>query len=120
LEFAHNIKRHGFPVSQIEIDDLWERHYGDFTFDTAKFPNATELVAELHKLGYRATLWVYPFVNTDSVVYNESRPFLVQTKAGSPAKVTWWDGNAGIVDFSYYKASDWYVQRLRKLQYETK
>ena len=112
LDFAREIKKHGFPVSQIEIDDLWERRYGDFTFDPVKFPNVTGMIEELHKMGYRVTLWVYPFVNPDSVAFNESTPYLVKNKEGKPAGTSWWDGAvAGHVDFSNLKAIDWFVKR---------
>lgn len=30
LEFADEIISNGFPVEQIELDDSWTTHYGDF------------------------------------------------------------------------------------------
>lgn len=120
LEFAQQVKKHDFPVAQIEIDDLWEKHYGDFTFDVAKFPNATKLVEDIRALGYPTTLWVYPFVNSDSAAFNESAPHLTRNSKGQLAGVTWWDGVGGIIDFSTLSAADWFVGRLKKLQAETK
>lgn len=120
LDFAQQVKKHDFPVAQIEIDDLWEKHYGDFTFDTTKFPNASKLVEEIHALGYRTSLWVYPFVNVDSAAFNESAPHLTKNTAGKVAGVTWWDGVGGIVDFSTITTGNWFVDRLKHLQKETK
>ncbi|CAG2107528.1 unnamed protein product, partial [Medioppia subpectinata] len=78
LDFAQEIKSHGFSNSQIEIDDKWEAKYGDFSFDTKKFPNPREMfpnpremVTKLKDNGYRVTLWVYPFINADCDVFNK-------------------------------------------------
>lgn len=119
LQFASEIHQRGFPCSQIEIDDFWEKAYGDLTFDQTTFPNATALVEQIHALGYRVTLWAYPFVNFDSVSFNSSLPYLTQTSKGGVANITWWDGHGGIVDFSHYKSTHWF-DRLKALQSETK
>lgn len=65
MEFAQEIREHGFNDSQLEIDDLWETCYGSLEVDTVKFPNMTHLVEELKKLGFRVTIWVHPFINSN-------------------------------------------------------
>lgn len=119
LQYAKGIKSYGFPNSQLEIDDKWEAHYGDFTFDTKKFPNPKSLVEELHKEGFRVTFWVYPFVNHDSDAFNLSAPYLVKDsnkKDAKPIDIKWWDGRGSVVDFSNKTAQDWFVSRLEKLK----
>jgi alpha-glucosidase (family GH31 glycosyl hydrolase) len=62
-EYALDILANNYTHSQIEIDDKWQTEYGDFTFDTKKFPNIANFITELNGLGFRTTLWVHPFAN---------------------------------------------------------
>ena len=62
-EYALDILANNYTHSQIEIDDKWQTEYGDFTFDTKKFPNIADFITELNGLGFRTTLWVHPFAN---------------------------------------------------------
>lgn len=63
LQFADDITSHGFPNSQLEIDDLWEVCYGSQTVDVRRFPNMKKTVDVLKERGYRVTLWSHPFIN---------------------------------------------------------
>jgi len=47
--FADEIRAHNFSYSQLEIDDGYEKEYGDFSFDSSKFPDARSMVNSLHK-----------------------------------------------------------------------
>jgi len=62
-DFARQILANNFTNSQLEIDDKWQWFYGDFNFDTNKFANVSQMIAELNGLGFRTTLWVHPFAN---------------------------------------------------------
>ncbi|XP_054161416.1 myogenesis-regulating glycosidase-like isoform X2 [Oppia nitens] len=119
LEFAKEIKSHGFSGSQIEIDDKWEAKYGDFTFDTKKFVNPKQMVDHLHAEGFRSTLWVYPFVNTDSQVFKTGEKYFIKSQNGSVLVQDWWDGKAAHVDFTDYDAQQWYVQRVKQIRETT-
>lgn len=73
MEYARQILNYGFNNSQLEIDDLWETCYGTLEVDTNKFPNMTHLVDELKALGFRVTIWVHPFINSNcGQVYTEA------------------------------------------------
>ena len=72
LNFAQDIVDHGFDNSQLEIDDNWESCYGDATFDPQKFPDPGRLVRSVKKLGFRTTLWIHPFINTECQAYSEA------------------------------------------------
>lgn len=65
VEFAQQIRQNGFNDSQFEIDDLWEECYGSLTVDTNKFSNFTDFVQQIKDMGYRVTLWVHPFINSN-------------------------------------------------------
>lgn len=63
LKFADEINKHGFPHSQLEIDDHWETCYGSQTIDEGRFPNMKGTVGQLKEKGFRVTLWTHPFIN---------------------------------------------------------
>jgi alpha-glucosidase (family GH31 glycosyl hydrolase) len=118
LRYARDIVAKGFPVGTMEIDDKWEVHYGDFTFDGVKFTNPRGMVEELHGMGFVVTLWVYPFINLDSENYQRlgEMGFLVKGQNGQTLTVTWWNGDAAEIDFTNPLAADWFRRKLRKLQ----
>ena len=72
LQFAQDIVHHGFNNSQLEIDDNWESCYGDAVFDPQKFPDPTRMVSAIKELGFRTTLWIHPFINTECQAYSEA------------------------------------------------
>lgn len=63
LKFADEITHHGFPNSQLEIDDLWETCYGSQIVDERRFPSMKNTVDVLRAKGYRVTMWTHPFIN---------------------------------------------------------
>lgn len=111
LQFANDIVKHGFKNnSQLEIDDVWELHYGDLTFNQKKFPDAKKMISDLKKLGFRITLWMYPFITKESTAYNGSISHLVKGHDGHPITTKW--NSAGIIDFSNELAVKWWTERL--------
>ncbi len=118
LEFAHAIHDHKLPCGVIEIDDKWESRYGDMQFDKSKFPDPKAMNDELHKLGYRVTLWVHPFVNLDSAAYADERnhSLLLHDANGRPGLARWWNGDTAVWDFSNPKTAAEFRGRLARLQ----
>ncbi|XP_045450289.1 myogenesis-regulating glycosidase-like [Melitaea cinxia] len=120
LDFARQIRANGFNDSQLEIDDLWETCYGSLEVDTNKFPNFTNLVQEVKALGYRVTIWIHPFINSNCEPwYSEAlnNSYLVLDEAGTPA-ANWWNPNGsipGLVDFTNPQAAEWWYSRVRNL-----
>jgi alpha-glucosidase (family GH31 glycosyl hydrolase) len=121
LEYARSIKKYNLPCSVVEIDDKWEEKYGDFTFDSKRFPDPKKMIEEIHGTGYLATLWVYPFVNLESENYRyaEARGYLVLNPVkDEPACVRWWNGEAGLIDISNPEARSWFNSLLESLKKE--
>ena len=118
IEFAKAIREYELPAGVIEIDDKWESKYGDMQFNTAKFPDPRAMVAELHKMGFRVTLWVHPFVNTDSETFSSTqmRPLLMRDLSGNPGLIRWWNGNAAVWDFTNPRAAAEFRDRLAHLE----
>ncbi|XP_045501448.1 myogenesis-regulating glycosidase-like [Colias croceus] len=120
MDFANEIREHGFNDSQLEIDDLWETCYGSMEVDTNKFPNMTHLVEEVKKLGFRVTIWLHPFINGGCEPwYSEAlnNGYLVLNEEGSPT-ASWWNNNGtspGLIDFTNPAAAGWWSSRVRNL-----
>ncbi|XP_049939040.1 myogenesis-regulating glycosidase-like [Schistocerca serialis cubense] len=120
-QFANEIVDHGFSNSQIEIDDKWETCYGSLTFDPNKFPDVRALVDDLHAMGFRVTLWVHPFINSDCEPrYSRAleEDWFVSDSEGS-TNTSWWNGQGGIIDFNSVAASGQWSCMLWQIKTET-
>jgi alpha-glucosidase (family GH31 glycosyl hydrolase) len=122
LEFARAIREHKLPAGVIEIDDKWEARYGDMEFDAGKFPDPKAMVGQLHKLGFKVTLWVHPFVNIDSATFARLRDDPRQARklfhdgAGNIGIINWWNGNAALWDMSHPPAAAEFRAKLDSLR----
>ncbi|XP_022126353.2 myogenesis-regulating glycosidase [Pieris rapae] len=120
MDFAQEIRAYGFNDSQLEIDDLWETCYGSLEVDTNKFMNLTHLVEEVKALGFRVTIWLHPFINSNCEPwYSEAleNGYLVLNEDGSPI-ASWWNTNGtnpGHIDFTNPQAANWWSERVRNL-----
>jgi len=113
MAFAQEIRRHGFDASQLEIDDDWTPAYGDMVFDASKFPDPKSMVADLHRLGFRVTLWVHPFASVMSQAIS-SNDIWVQSPL-TRGYTTWWNGVGKCLDFTNPSAVRWFHSSLRRL-----
>ncbi|CAG5120955.1 unnamed protein product [Candidula unifasciata] len=120
MQFANDIKLYNFSISQLEVDDNWTPHYGDFIFNTNTFPEAKEMIASLTSLGIATTVWVHWFFNNDSDAFVElsnSGFLLKQYSSEQPLLVPWWDGSyAGVLDFTNTDAVAWYLNKVANLK----
>ncbi|CAH1250756.1 KIAA1161 [Branchiostoma lanceolatum] len=126
-EFAFQIFDYNLTGSNMFIDDSWEGKYGDLTFNRSafEFPDPSNLIRYLHQKGLEVSMWVTPFINTDSAAFRESveNGYLVRTDPNSPsldtpvpALVRWWRGVAGLLDVTNPDARRWYLSRLHFLR----
>ena len=117
--FAKEIVANNYSRSQLEIDDKWEKFYGDLEFDE-DFGDVSALVSSLHELGFRVTLWVHPFCNVDSsnFVPGAYRGLWVRDPGGElPAFTSWWDGNmSAIVDTTNPDSLSYFTEKLDSLK----
>ncbi|VIO93415.1 Glycosyl hydrolases family 31 protein [Brugia malayi] len=118
LEFAQEILNNHAPICQLELDDNWATHYGDFDFNKVKFPDVEGMCKQLEQLNIRLTLWVHPFVNLISE--NGKNPTLrhlfVRDSSGQPGIVEWWQGQAYVIDFTNPEAVQWFCEQLEKIK----
>ncbi|XP_071794908.1 myogenesis-regulating glycosidase-like [Asterias amurensis] len=121
LKYAQEIQKYGFPNSQIEIGDMYMSFHGEADFARAKFPNATQMIRELHTMGFRVTVWSNPFANIDSPTFHEgvkNNYWMNGPGERVPALMKWWNGVAAILDVSNEQATEWFINRSREMQRE--
>ena len=113
IEFAQEIKAHGFKACQIEIDDDWTPRYGDMDFDPAKFPDPKDMIEDLRGLGYRVTVWVHPFASPMSKAAGTDN----WIKAGwVPGYTIWWNGIGKLLDVTKPESVTWFKASMRNLK----
>jgi alpha-glucosidase (family GH31 glycosyl hydrolase) len=118
LEFARAIRKHELPAGILELDDKWEDRYGDTGFDSDKFPDPKAMTAELRSMGFKTTIWLHPFVNTNARSFTDAstRGLLMKDASGNPGLIRWWNGPAAVWDFTNPAAANLFRMRLKKLQ----
>ncbi|MBV8502739.1 MAG: hypothetical protein JO006_13600 [Paucibacter sp.] len=60
------LDRRKLPVGTVVIDDKWQKGYGNFEIDTAKWPDLKGFVARQHAVGRHVLLWV-PVAHSDGL-----------------------------------------------------
>ncbi|EJW86173.1 hypothetical protein WUBG_02913 [Wuchereria bancrofti] len=106
LEFAQEILNNHAPICQLELDDNWATHYGDFDFNKVKFPDVEGMCKQLEQSNIRLTLWVHPFVSLISE--NGKNPTL--------RHLFWWQGQAYVIDFTNPEAVQWFCEQLEGMK----
>ena len=120
LDMARQIRAREYPCSTLIIDDRWESCFGELAF-SRYFPDPRAMLAELHRMGFSVWLWVTPFVNVESAVFDDlsRRGILVRRADGSGAALLkWWGGTAGLIDLTGDEGREWLRARLLHLRDE--
>jgi alpha-glucosidase (family GH31 glycosyl hydrolase) len=115
---ADEILAHGYPGSQLELDDQWASAYGDFSFDPVRFPQPAQMVEALHAKGLAVTVWVTPFAEEGSAAYVEGagRGHWFAHANGSVMQARWWRGEGAMLNVSSMEARKWFARRLEALR----
>ncbi|WP_433325070.1 glycoside hydrolase family 31 protein [Spirillospora sp. CA-294931] len=120
LDYARRIKASKIPGHTMSLDDGWMKHYGDFEWNTTKYPDPKAMSDEIHKMGYKFGLWVTQWINLDADNYElaKRKGYLLKSKddPNTPCTVTWWNGKAGLIDLGNPAAYKWYEDHLHALE----
>ena len=119
LKYTEGVIKNGFPTGVFMIDDGWAKHYGNFDFDLAAFPNPKAMMDTMHAKGFRVMLWVTPFFSPDSREFKEIskfQGFVTKKDTKRPAIVKWWNGYSACLDMTNPKSTEWLSAKLKNLQ----
>lgn len=110
LEYAKSILKNGLPAGILMIDDGYTDFYGKWDFNKEKFPNAKEMIDELHSLGFIVMLWTCPFITADTPLFKDlkNKNYLLKNSDGTIAIREWWNGYSALLDLTNEEAVDWY------------
>ncbi len=125
LSYAHAIVGNGFKPGVLIIDEGWHNPYGDWTFDTRKFPDPKAMIDELHSLGFKVMLWVVPYVTSTGVKFisairRDLNPdtwdkLFCRNEEGRPVIMEWWNGFSAILDMTEEHNREYLDRQLRAL-----
>lgn len=99
----------GMPYGAFLLDDGWMRDYGDWYFDAEKIAKPKELVDYIHSKGFKAMLWIVPFVNESVPDFEKLKKHnaFIRNENGEVSIKTWWNGKSALLDFSNDYAVKW-------------
>ncbi|BBF42512.1 alpha-xylosidase [Lachnospiraceae bacterium KM106-2] len=85
LQVARKYKELGIPLDVIVIDFFHWTRQGDWQFDKEYWPDPKAMTEELHAMGTKVVVSVWPSVDKKSIHFNEmsERGFLVRTEHGA-------------------------------------
>lgn len=128
LGYAQKVLANGFPAGVLMIDDNWSNYCGEFDFNQEKFSDAKKLMDQLHAMGFKAMLWICPFISPDSEVFrelsakklllldNDGNQSISWSKAKKPLLIEWWNGYSACLDLTNPAAQQWLKSKLDALQ----
>ena len=85
LEVAREYKRRKLPISVIVVDYFHWPNQGDWKFDTTYWPDPKAMVDELHSMGIKVIVSVWPSVDRKSENFQPmmDRGLLIRTERGA-------------------------------------
>ena len=85
LQVARRYKELGIPLDVIVIDYFHWTQQGDYKFDPAYWPDPKAMTEELHAMGVKLMVSMWPTINEKSENYGEmlDRNLLIRTVSGS-------------------------------------
>jgi alpha-galactosidase len=75
LDNIKTFHQFSIPIDYYQIDDGWQHAVGDWLDTNEKFPNGMKYLADqIHEAGYKAGLWLAPFVAEESSYLLKDHP----------------------------------------------
>lgn len=90
-------KSRNIPIDIFQIDDGYQEALGDWLNVNKKFPRGMKFLAdEIKKAGYKAGIWLAPFVcDKKSIIYKEHPEWILKKAGFNPG----WNGFFNVLDF---------------------
>jgi alpha-D-xyloside xylohydrolase len=109
LEVAREYKRRELPISVIVIDFFHWTKQGDWSFDPERWPDPAAMIRELHDMGIRVMVSVWPTLNpaSENATAMQEQGLLVESDYGNNLFMRFIDTyQTDPVDLQYYDPSN--------------
>lgn len=116
MDVAEEYREREVPCDVIHLDPGWLGSFQDYDFTWAdSFDEAEEHIRKLHDLGFKISIWLYPYVPISSPMYKEtSKSYFVDDLNNN--NFIFDDKNKlAIVDFTNPDAFEWWSNKLSKV-----
>jgi len=115
LETAHACKEHNVPIDVIVIDFFHWPYQGDWRFDETYWPDPKAMVDELHEMGIKVCVSVWPSVDKKSENFAEmyERGLLIRTERGG-AQTYDYQGDCVEIDCTNPEAREYLYEKVKK------
>lgn len=112
MENVNKIKKEELPIKYIQIDDGWQKCYGDWT-ENEKFSYGMKALADkIKENGYTPGIWFTPCLfSKDAKIVKEHPEYFVHDENGELNPKL-------LIDYSVKGARDWLYDIARKLSVE--
>lgn len=115
LEVARGFKERNIPIDLIVIDFFHWPLMGDFRFDEEFWPDAKAMTDELHRMGIKLMVSIWPQIDLESENYDEMkrRNFLAKTRTGKDVGM-WWPRDSQFFDPTNPEAREWVWAKIKQ------
>jgi len=119
LATAHACKDHGVPIDVIVIDFFHWTYQGDWKFDPKYWPDPKKMIDELHAMGIKVVVSVWPSVDKKSENFGEmaERGMLIRTERGA-AQTYDYQGDCVEIDTTNPYTRDYVWEKCKKNYYD--
>jgi alpha-D-xyloside xylohydrolase len=118
-EFVDGMAERGIPLKVFHFDCFWmkERHWCDFEWDTAAFPDPAGMLRRLKARGLKICLWINPYISQLSKLFIEGSEhgYFLKRPDGTVYQRDAWQPGMALVDFTNPAAVEWYCSKLQHL-----
>lgn len=121
FDVAKRLRENKFPCDVIHLDTGWFKKdwQCDWEFDEERFPNPQEYIRNMHKMGFKISVWQLPHVAAETKHYNVAvENKFISKLTNKPEEGTSNFGDVeyrGVIDFTNPKAVEWYQNLLKNL-----
>ncbi len=115
MEVAKGYRDRNLPLDTIVVDFLHESKEGDKDLDPARWPDPVAMNRQLHDMGIKTMISIWPHFATDSKYYDllKTNGWFLSKADGSPDQ-SWWGNDFGPdIDVTDPAAAKWFWSVIR-------
>lgn len=118
LAIAQEFRQQQIPCDVIHLDIDYMDGYRIFTWDQTRFPDPQQMIADLHRAGFKVITIVDPGIKVDYEysIFTEGlkKEVFCTDTAGVPYVGEVWPGKSMFPDFAQREVRDWWAEKNRQ------